>query len=147
MVQTTLPCKRFSSLRGYLAETMVHGFRHDMSIIERHSEFFFRLKHVKGTLLRGGRPWRSSTGCAPASPWQPWFSHTPLGTGGRGRGVMHPPKGQKQVPSPAAEKWVPTLKKSCSLLWYTPVFLDLHCVCRSFFHSRLLISSAGQEIH
>ncbi len=54
---------------------------------------------------------------------------------GGGEEGMHPPEGQKQVPSPAPEKWVPITKNPWSILHYTPFswpFL-LCCACR-FFH-------------
>ncbi len=49
-----------------------------------------------------------------------------------GRGGMHPSEGQKQVPSPAPEKWVPITKNPWSLLFYTPFSWLFYCACLFF---------------
>ncbi len=62
----------------------------------------------------------------------PNFNGAPhVGKGG-GRGGMHPPEGQKQVPSPAPEKWVPITKSPWSLLLYTPFFGFFYFACLFF---------------
>ncbi len=49
-----------------------------------------------------------------------------MGKGGKG-GEMHPPEGQKQVPSPEPEKWVP-IKKSLIYSNLYPFFLSFFIV-------------------
>ena len=65
-----------------------------------------------------------------------YHGHTWARGGGKGGGCT-PPEGQKQVPSPVTEKWVPITKKSMVFSILYPLFLV-------FYYASLLPIKLGR---